>query len=163
MKRYLKQLWFAHYSRARGLSDTSGFEHIFIGETKNGEISGLHNWLRFYRLEKRPIENFGLLTLSHLLFYLLNSLDYRGFLVKRGATLAAIKFFWRNQPKRSGTLLIGTSPEFDFAVYTLCFLSRRGRNTCNFELDSCPMTITSYDIRQNRQVFIGSAFPSGKF
>jgi poly(U)-specific endoribonuclease len=115
MKRYLKQIWFGHYSRARGQSDTSGFEHIFIGEAKNGEISGLHNWLRFYRLERSSSENF----------------DYKGFLVKRGSTLAAIRFSWRNQPKRSGTLLIGTSPEFDMAIYTLCFLSRRGRNTCN--------------------------------
>lgn len=46
------------------------------------------------------------------------------------------------------------------AIYTLCFLSRRGRNTCDFEIDGCPLQITSYDIRQNRQVFIGSAFPS---
>jgi poly(U)-specific endoribonuclease len=71
MKRWLKQLWFAHYSRARGLTDTSGFEHIFIGETKNGEVSGLHNWLRFYQLERASSENF----------------DYKGFLVKRGVNI----------------------------------------------------------------------------
>lgn len=70
MKKHLKQLWFAHYSRARGLSDTSGFEHIFIGELKNGEVSGLHNWLRFYRLEQNQ-----------------RDFDYRGFLVKRGVRI----------------------------------------------------------------------------
>jgi poly(U)-specific endoribonuclease len=68
MKQALKQLWFAHYSRARGMADTSGFEHIFVGEAKNGEISGLHNWLKFYSLERNASENF----------------DYQGFLVKRG-------------------------------------------------------------------------------
>ena len=64
---WVAQLWFVHYSRARGLPDTSGFEHIFMGETKNGEISGMHNWLRFYLLEKDVSENF----------------DYKGFIVKR--------------------------------------------------------------------------------
>ncbi|VDM82084.1 unnamed protein product [Strongylus vulgaris] len=29
---WMAQLWFVHYSRARGRADTSGFEHVFIGE-----------------------------------------------------------------------------------------------------------------------------------
>lgn len=32
LKRRVEQLWFEHYSRARGLPDTSGFEHVFMGE-----------------------------------------------------------------------------------------------------------------------------------
>ncbi|KAK5980477.1 Endoribonuclease XendoU, partial [Trichostrongylus colubriformis] len=76
----IKQLWFEHYSRSRGAADSSGFEHVFIGEAsslealesktfkeKNGEVSGLHNWVRFYALEKNATENF----------------DYKGFIVKR--------------------------------------------------------------------------------
>ncbi|KAI6191663.1 Endoribonuclease [Aphelenchoides bicaudatus] len=156
MKRWLNQLWFEQYSRARGQKDTSGFEHIFIGESKNGEVSGLHNWLRFYILERA------------------SSVDYKGFLVKRGVSCKSVGIIksvfshcWEQLDsigeiflKSSGTILIGTSPEFEMALYLLCFLSRRGRNTCDFELDGCPMQITSYDIRQNRNVFIGSAFPS---
>jgi hypothetical protein len=38
------------------------FEHVFVGESKNGEITGLHNWLQFYNLEKS------------------NELDYRGYI-----------------------------------------------------------------------------------
>lgn len=67
MRKWLKQLWFDHYSRARGQADTSGFEHVFVGEAKNGEVSGMHNWVRFYFLERNSSEEF----------------DYRGFLVKR--------------------------------------------------------------------------------
>lgn len=45
--------------------------------------------------------------------------------------MAAVKFTWMNELKRSGSFVIGSSPEFDLALYTLCFLSRRGRNTCD--------------------------------
>ncbi|PAV70219.1 hypothetical protein WR25_18561 [Diploscapter pachys] len=33
-RHWVGQLWFDHYSRARGQADTSGFEHIFIGEAR---------------------------------------------------------------------------------------------------------------------------------
>ncbi|KAF8387203.1 endu-1 [Pristionchus pacificus] len=155
---WMAQLWFVNYSRARGRADTSGFEHIFIGEAsrdllmdfhltyhvKNDEISGMHNWLRFYTLERDPRANF----------------DYKGFVVKRFNMMAAVKFTWQREMKRSGSMLIGTSPEFDMSLYTLCFLSRRGRDTCDVEVNGCPLSITSYDLVQNRKVFIGSIFPS---
>ncbi|VDM61075.1 unnamed protein product [Angiostrongylus costaricensis] len=141
---WVEQLWFMHYSRARGRPDTSGFEHVFMGEEKNNEISGLHSWIRFYMLEKNATENF----------------DYKGFIIKRGKVMASVKFTWKGDLKRSGSLLIGTSPEFDLALYTLCFLSRRGRQQCQVEIDGCPLYITSYELRQNNKVFIGSIFPT---
>ncbi|KAE9419064.1 hypothetical protein Angca_005113 [Angiostrongylus cantonensis] len=141
---WVEQLWFMHYSRARGRPDTSGFEHVFMGEEKNNEISGLHNWIRFYILENNATENF----------------DYKGFIIRRGNVMASVKFTWKGDLKRSGSLLIGTSPEFDMALYTLCFLSRRGRQQCQVEIDGCPLYITSYELRQNNKVFIGSIFPT---
>lgn len=36
--------------------DSSGFEHVFVGETKFGnEIMGLHNWVQFYLQEKEHL------------------------------------------------------------------------------------------------------------
>lgn len=141
---WIGQLWFSHYSRALGRPDTSGFEHVFIGEAKNGEISGMHNWVRFYVLENNRTENF----------------DYKGFTVKRFNIMAALKFTWDGLLKRAGSILIGTSPEFDMALYTMCFLSRRGRETCDVEFDGCPLQITSFEIMQQNKVYIGSIYPT---
>lgn len=66
--------------------------------------------------------------------------------------MAAVKFTWKGEMKRSGSFLVGTSPEFDMALYTICFLSRRGRQTCDVEIDGCPLQITSYDLLQNNKV-----------
>uniref|UniRef100_A0AC35UHW8 Endoribonuclease n=1 Tax=Rhabditophanes sp. KR3021 TaxID=114890 RepID=A0AC35UHW8_9BILA len=143
--KWMRQLWFGTYSRARGVQNSSsGFEHVFIGEIKN-EVIGMHNWLRFYILEKNST---------------MDKFDYKGFLVKRFNLLAAVKYSWLSQYKKSGSFLIGSSPEFDFSLYTLCFLSRRGMSTCNIEIDNCPLSITSYDMIQNGKVFIGTMFPS---
>jgi poly(U)-specific endoribonuclease len=144
LKDKVRQLWFGQYSRARGRPDTSGFEHVFLGESKNGEIGGLHNWVTFYLRERNESAEF----------------DYKGFLVQRFNVMAAVKFTWKSLWKNAGSLFIGTSPEFDLALYTACFLSRRGRNTCNLELDGCPFIITSFDINQERRIYVGSVYPS---
>jgi hypothetical protein len=49
-KQVIKNLWFGMYSRAPGSQGSSGFEHVFLGEQKNG-ISGLHSWLRYNQEE----------------------------------------------------------------------------------------------------------------
>ena len=38
-------LWLAPYRRV-SKDDSSGFEHVFVGEEKNGKITGLHNWVQ---------------------------------------------------------------------------------------------------------------------
>ncbi|VDD87960.1 unnamed protein product [Enterobius vermicularis] len=147
-RQWILQLWFYKYSRYRGVPDSSGFEHVFIGEVKNNEVSGLHNWVRFYLLEQDGSE----------------MLDYKGYLIKRYVyftnVMAALKYSWKKEIKRTGSFLIGTSPEFDMALYTLCFLSRRGRHTCQVEVDGCPLQITSHDLIQRGKVYIGSVFPA---
>ncbi|KAK6014516.1 endoribonuclease XendoU [Ostertagia ostertagi] len=68
---WIAQLWFVHYSRARGKADTSGFEHVFMGEEKNRADHVCTIGLRFYTLEKNATENF----------------DYKGFVIKRGVEI----------------------------------------------------------------------------
>lgn len=54
-KRQLYDLWFKLYRRSREsrVLDSSGFEHVFVGETRGKkEVIGFHNWIQFYLQEK---------------------------------------------------------------------------------------------------------------
>merc|ERR1711879_774238 len=81
-------------------------EHTFVGEIKDrkGPI-GFHNWIRFYYLEKS------------------GELDYQGHVRKssRSALLMA-KIKWKGKTKLA-SFFVGTSPEFEMAVYTLAALT----------------------------------------
>jgi poly(U)-specific endoribonuclease len=52
-KKELRQYWFHRYSRSGGPVDSTGFEHIFVGEIQFGtEVIGSQNWINFYFKEK---------------------------------------------------------------------------------------------------------------
>lgn len=46
------------YARGGKRIGSSGFEHIFLGEIKNTEISGLHNWIYFDNEERNHRANY---------------------------------------------------------------------------------------------------------
>lgn len=48
----LKTIWFNLYSRGMGKIGSSGFEHVFLSEVKNGTVMGLHNWIYLSEAEK---------------------------------------------------------------------------------------------------------------
>ncbi len=56
-KEQMKNIWFGLYQRAPGKQGSSGFEHVFLGEFKNG-ISGLHSWVRFVTEEAKGDLNY---------------------------------------------------------------------------------------------------------
>ena len=47
----MRRLWFEHYPRNKGTLSSNGFEHVFMGEIKNKEVSGFHSWLYFINQE----------------------------------------------------------------------------------------------------------------
>jgi poly(U)-specific endoribonuclease len=63
-KELLRDIWFGMYSRGGGKISSSGFEHVFMSEIKNGTVIGLHNWIYFAEEEGA------------------NDLDYKGWLKK---------------------------------------------------------------------------------
>ncbi|KAJ7999137.1 hypothetical protein DPEC_G00212280 [Dallia pectoralis] len=145
----LKMMWFGLYSRFAGKMDSSGFEHIFAGEIKGGKISGFHNWLQFYLQEKRGLLNYY----SH---------SFNGPWTSYPDILG-MQFMWDGYFKEVGSSIIGGSPEFDFALYSLCYITRPGKQ-CKLSLGGKPLLIQTYTWDNssygNGKKYIGSAFPS---
>ena len=101
-KQQLYDLWFTLYRRTRGTQvlDSSGFEHVFVGETRGGkEVIGFHNWIQFYLQEKA------------------GNVDYQGYIrgKKEGAEsrLITIQFRWK-QAVRDATRTMATAVHWSF-------------------------------------------------
>lgn len=150
--RELDRIWFGLYGR-KTANDSSGFEHVFLGEVNpGGEVVGMHNWIQIY-LEERK-----------------GALNYRGFIrPKRGGTrpsnleqLVSFQFEWRGGVKPVSSSFIGTSPEFEIALYTLCFFAGEEKITVNIRspYHDYRVLVTSYKWNVGKNVYIASTFPS---
>ncbi|GAB1600207.1 poly(U)-specific endoribonuclease-B-like [Argonauta hians] len=128
-KRKILSLWFKLVRRTKGDRDldSSSFEHVFVGETKQEGMIGLHNWMQYYLQEKA------------------GNIDYQGY--RRQSTvlddevdrLLCTKFLWRGrQGKAYCSMFLGPSPEFEIAVYTTCYLlGKKGH---------CDLQIGEYEV-----------------
>ncbi|XP_077726452.1 uridylate-specific endoribonuclease isoform X1 [Canis aureus] len=125
----LKNMWFGLYSRGNEEKDSSGFEHVFSGEIKKGKVTGFHNWIRFYMQEKEGLVDYY----SHI---------YDGPWDSYPDVLA-MQFNWDGYYKEVGSAFIGSSPEFEFALYSLCFIARPGK-LCQLSLGGYPLAIQTY-------------------
>lgn len=149
-ERLLHKIWFDLYRRERGgRLDSSGFEHVFVGEVKDGDVSGFHNWIQLAMEEEK------------------GRLDYRGYIKPRGlsesladsnAHLLTIQFRWNGVEKFVGTSFIGVSPEFEMALYTMCFLVGEEESAVdlNTGTDSFAVQIKCYKMSYDK---IGTTFP----
>ncbi|KAM6926818.1 uridylate-specific endoribonuclease C isoform 2-T2 [Lycodopsis pacificus] len=145
-KSQLYLIWFHLYHRHRNTGlDSCGFEHVFVGETKSGtEIIGFHNWIQFYLQEKN----------LHL--------DYKGYkardhdLPDQDDHVLNLQFSWHGLVKPVGSAFIGTSPEFEMALFTIVFLMNTERSTTVLvNIDQCRMELVV--IRHGRS--LGTAYP----
>ncbi|XP_028263935.1 uridylate-specific endoribonuclease C [Parambassis ranga] len=145
-KNQLNLIWFHLYHRQRNSGlDSCGFEHVFVGEMKAGtEIIGFHNWLQFYLQEKN------------------RHLDYKGYkareydLPDHDDHVLNLQFSWHGLVKPVGGAFIGTSPEFEMALFTIIFLINTERSTTVLvNIDQCQMELVV--IRHGRS--LGTAYP----
>ncbi|XP_055821158.1 uncharacterized protein LOC129889757 isoform X2 [Solanum dulcamara] len=145
-KRMSTRLWFDLYSRGGTSASSSAFEHVFVGEIKERgekEVSGFHNWLQFYLEEAK------------------GNVDYQGYIFprRRGeipdseTQLLTIQFEWNGVLKSVSSSLIGVSPEFEVAIYTLCYFVGGEEN--HVEIGPYSVNIKCYRLGDS----IGSAFP----
>eukprot|EP00892_Ulva_mutabilis_P000806 jgi/Ulvmu1/10726/UM068_0012.1 len=128
----LEEAWFQFYRRDDE-NDSSGFEHVFVGEMDDGHVKGLHNWIQTMVEESR------------------GSLDYMGFVLPKrcyqddgdddvdGArNLISIQLGWEGEVKDVSTMFVGTSPEFELALYSMCFFAGEEVNSIrcgDYDLD----------------------------
>ncbi|XP_029288251.1 uridylate-specific endoribonuclease A isoform X2 [Cottoperca gobio] len=145
----LTMMWFGLYSRNNNKMDSSGFEHIFAGEVKGGKVSGFHNWIQFYLLEKKGKLNYY----SH---------SFNGPWTTYPDVMG-MQFMWDGYFKQVGSAVIGCSPEFDFALYSLCYITRPGKQ-CRLSLGGRELIIQTYTWENSfygdGKKYIGSAFPA---
>ncbi|XP_050312708.1 endoribonuclease CG2145-like [Anthonomus grandis grandis] len=140
----LRQIWFNMYSRGGGKIGSSGFEHVFVAEIKENQVSGLHNWIYFYDAEAQ------------------NKANYLGYLKKidlgdKGAILKHHSTF-HDISKPVNSMFIGTSPELELALYSTCFILRADR-ICPLKMNGNRFIIRTYTFRYRGKNMIGSAFP----
>ena len=57
-----------------------------------------------------------------------------------------------------GSMYVGTSPELEMALYTICFLTRPSVS-CPISLNDVPVYITTYPLEQGGVTYIGTAYP----
>ncbi|XP_052718660.1 uridylate-specific endoribonuclease D-like [Crassostrea angulata] len=125
----LRKIWFDFYPRSSHTThlDTSGFEHVFVGETTSTKVDGFHNWIQYYLEEKR------------------GNLNYLGFVYTKQPSIVGTHFLWHNKIKSLSSFIVGSSPEFDLAMYTACFFARRDVD-CRFSMAGHNMDIKSYTV-----------------
>ncbi|CAL0331187.1 unnamed protein product [Lupinus luteus] len=143
-KRMITGLWFDLYGRGGTSRSSSAFEHVFVGEiNQDNEVSGFHNWLQFYLEEAK------------------GRVDYQGYIFprRRGeipdseSQILTIQFEWNGILKSVSSTLIGVSPEFEIALYTLCFYA--GEENNYIQLGPYAVNIKCYHHGDK----IGSVFP----
>nr|XP_061795691.1 uridylate-specific endoribonuclease C-like [Nerophis lumbriciformis] len=146
-KKQLYDIWFRLYHRDRsGGEDSCGFEHVFVGETKQGqEITGLHNWVQFYLQEKH------------------GNIDYKGYKARDNKNtpdeddhVLNLQFSWKGLLKPVGGSFVGVSPEFEVAIFTIVFLASGDKSTAlEVKVDEYVLELVVH--RHGRS--IGSSYP----
>ncbi|GAV02178.1 hypothetical protein RvY_12775 [Ramazzottius varieornatus] len=143
-KNLLSRIWFTVYKR-RGQPDTSGFEHVFVGEldgpSPNSPVSGFHNWVRYY-LEERS-----------------GRVEYQRWKGQIDPDIFGMQFKWNGHSKMKSTIRIGESPEMSIAVLTTCFLLVPN-NECKLRMGGVPVTVITHKwtTKNPNEFYVASAY-----
>ena len=70
--------------------------------------------------------------------------------------LVAVNYDWSGRHKALGSFFVGTSPEFDLALFTLCAVMRQGA----VRLQGSSLHIQTWDVEHVSGLQIASAYPS---
>ena len=194
----LYQMWFELYRRETR-DDSSGFEHVFVGELRGGQVIGFHNWIQYYMQErKKSIEYKGyVLPISCEIHDKECEARLDMFKPDSESRVASIGFEWHFREKKQAcatsifpichtpcfphvspplrfqsdeqlgeyhhllktktSMFIGSSPEFELALYTLCFLA--GRDKTRMSIDGIPFDVRIFRYPSRFGDKVASAYP----
>jgi len=131
-KEELRYNWFETYSRSGGPLDSSGFEHVYVGEIRNNRVGGFHSWIQAYLEENK------------------GELEYRSYIRSCPNRSFALRHNWLGYYKSYNSLTVGSSPEAEMALYAVCLRLRMG-NGCPVRLAGEDMSITTWDYQGKQQ------------
>ncbi|GAA30708.2 poly(U)-specific endoribonuclease-A, partial [Clonorchis sinensis] len=115
-----KQVWFGQYSwdnMSNRRLQTCGFQHVYVGGKEENRVKGLHNWMRYYHLEKCARLVLETVHRKH-----------------PGLHLASMRFRWDDALKPYGTIFFGIPIHFEILIFFCAFLVGSGRDV-NFLID----------------------------
>jgi len=139
-KEELRQYWFQLYSRSQGLAlDSSGFEHVFVGEVRGSSVTGFHGWVQYYLEEQK------------------NEAVYEEFQNDCDPMAIKLALTWKGRFKPITSFFYRVSPEFELALYTVCFQARQ-TGPCYVSLDGYDATVTTFSMSNVSPRTIGTAY-----
>ncbi|XP_067048589.1 uridylate-specific endoribonuclease B-like isoform X1 [Acropora muricata] len=144
-KKILEHVWFDEYKKPGSGKKHSGFEHVFVGDLEKKQFKGFHNWYQFL------LEQQG----GHISS--VNNATFNG--STQPAFMSGLRFTWRKATKKAASsLFVGTSPAFDLAVFTVCFLQFKDK-PCNCSIGRSTITIQTYAAKPS-PASIATAYPA---
>ena len=140
----MKRIWFSQFKRIDGDASSSGFETVFLAEKFDSDIIGLHDWIYYAKQEADK-------KLNYLGYIKEVKLGDKGAVLKVRSSLNDIV-----QPIT--TILVGASPELEFALYTMCFFTRPN-NACPISMGGSEFTIIVSRVNYFGKDILISAYP----
>lgn len=144
---HIRKIWtglFDNDGTRKNVLGSSGFEHVFIGEVKRGKVSGQHNWIQMFMEEKD----------GHM--------NYKGYLskVNYAPDVVGLKmnYEWNGEKKCGGSTLVGTTPELEMALATVCFKTRPNAN-CYLSLGNKSLRYKTYAFNYEGYDYLATAYP----
>ncbi|KAJ3067582.1 hypothetical protein HDU98_009209 [Podochytrium sp. JEL0797] len=148
----LYTLWFELFKRLVQ-NDTCAFKHGFAGEIRGEEVVGFHNWITFLVEEKA------------------GRADYHGFILPKSKTgkgahptgkehILSCQLKWRGCLKPISSFLMGVSPEYEIALYTLVFYAGNDGLPVRMLIDGVECEVVVHRFRDRRGEKIGTVYVS---
>lgn len=70
-----------------------------------------------------------------------------------------VAYKWMGKVKKAGSMFVGTSPELELALYTLCILVRPNRG-CPVQMNGHKFNIQTWVQTSDGKELVGAAFPA---